>query len=175
MSVQIVFTGSDGQRYTFLAKPKDDLRKVQHEKTQTPSCVQEHSIRSLINRIHQPPWTAAATLIRLPTCRYANNIAVVFLSRFDSRSQRSNAVVWRHGLRQDNRMMEMNGVLNRLLAKSPDSRRRNLHLRRCVEAQPRAVTGFQVRVRVRPSLTLALTPCPPAPVGGVGIKVSSAR
>ena len=29
-SVQIVFTGSDGQRYTFLAKPKDDLRKVRH-------------------------------------------------------------------------------------------------------------------------------------------------
>ncbi len=28
-------------------------------------------------------------------------------------------------------MMEMNAVLNRLLAKSPDSRRRNLHLRRC--------------------------------------------
>ncbi len=26
--VQIVFVGSDGQRYTFLAKPKDDLRKV---------------------------------------------------------------------------------------------------------------------------------------------------
>ena len=34
-------------------------------------------------------------------------------------------------LRKDNRMMEMNGILNRLLAKHPASRRRNLHLRRC--------------------------------------------
>lgn len=55
---QVTLLGSDGKRYIFLAKPKDDLRK-------------------------------------------------------------------------DNRMMEMNGILNRLLAKHPASRRRNLHLRRC--------------------------------------------
>ena len=39
-------------------------------------------------------------------------------------------------------MMEMNGVLNRLLAKSPDSRRRNLHLRRCAGSMPRVREGF---------------------------------
>lgn len=55
---QIQFLGSDGNRYLFLAKPKDDLRK-------------------------------------------------------------------------DARMMEMMGVLNRLLAKHPASRRRNLFVRRC--------------------------------------------
>ncbi len=55
---QIQFLGSDGHRYLFLAKPKDDLRK-------------------------------------------------------------------------DARMMEMMGVLNRLLAKHPASRRRNLFVRRC--------------------------------------------
>ena len=46
--------------------------------------------------------------------------------------------------RQDNRMMEMNAVLNRLLAKSPDSRRRNLHLRRCAACccpEPSAGSG----------------------------------
>ena len=56
--MQIKFLGSDGREYTFLAKPKDDLRK-------------------------------------------------------------------------DARMMEMMGVLNRLLARRPASRRRNLAIRRC--------------------------------------------
>ena len=44
-------------------------------------------------------------------------------------------------LRKDNRMMEMNGILNRLLAKQPASRRRSLHLRRC-EPPPRPPTAF---------------------------------
>lgn len=55
---QITLIGSDGREYTFLAKPKDDLRK-------------------------------------------------------------------------DHRMMETAGVINRLFAREPASRRRNLYLRRC--------------------------------------------
>ena len=55
--VQITLIGSDGKGYTFLAKPKDDLRK-------------------------------------------------------------------------DHRMMEVAGVINRLFAREPVSRRRNLYLRR---------------------------------------------
>ena len=55
--VQITLIGSDGREYTFLAKPKDDLRK-------------------------------------------------------------------------DQRMMEVAGVMNRLFAREPASRRRNLYLRR---------------------------------------------
>ncbi len=57
MPVQITLIGSDGKGYTFLAKPKDDLRK-------------------------------------------------------------------------DHRMMEVAGVINRLFAREPVSRRRNLYLRR---------------------------------------------
>ena len=34
-------------------------------------------------------------------------------------------------LRKDHRMMEVAGVLNRLFAKEPASRRRNLYIRRC--------------------------------------------
>ena len=56
--MQITLIGSDGREYTFLAKPKDDLRK-------------------------------------------------------------------------DQRMMEVAGVMNRLFAREPASRRRNLYLRRC--------------------------------------------
>ncbi len=59
MVVQITLIGSDGKGYTFLAKPKDDLRK-------------------------------------------------------------------------DHRMMEVAGVINRLFAREPVSRRRNLYLRRYV-------------------------------------------
>lgn len=59
VQVQITLLGSDGRGYTFLAKPKDDLRK-------------------------------------------------------------------------DNRMMEVAGVINRLFAREPVSRRRNLYLRRYV-------------------------------------------
>jgi hypothetical protein len=55
---QITLVGSDGQNYTFLAKPKDDLRK-------------------------------------------------------------------------DHRMMEVAGIINRLFAREPSSRRRNLYIRRC--------------------------------------------
>ena len=58
-SLQITLIGSDGREYTFLAKPKDDLRK-------------------------------------------------------------------------DQRMMEVAGVMNRLFAREPASRRRNLYLRRCL-------------------------------------------
>ena len=58
LDLQIVFIGSDGKEYAFLAKPEDDLRK-------------------------------------------------------------------------DSRMMEVAGVLNRLFAKEPASRRRNLYIRRC--------------------------------------------
>ena len=56
--MQITLMGSDGHGHTFLAKPKDDLRK-------------------------------------------------------------------------DHRMMEVVGVINRLCAREPASRRRNLYLRRC--------------------------------------------
>ena len=34
-------------------------------------------------------------------------------------------------LRKDHRMMEVAGVINRLFAREPSSRRRNLYLRRC--------------------------------------------
>ncbi len=34
-------------------------------------------------------------------------------------------------LRKDHRMMEVVGVINRLCAREPASRRRNLYLRRC--------------------------------------------
>lgn len=58
LPMQITLMGSDGRGHTFLAKPKDDLRK-------------------------------------------------------------------------DHRMMEVVGVINRLCAREPASRRRNLYLRRC--------------------------------------------
>lgn len=64
---QITLIGSDGRQYTFLAKPKDDLRK-------------------------------------------------------------------------DHRMMEVAGVINRLFAREPSSRRRNLYLRRCA-AHPSHTTA----------------------------------
>ncbi len=61
--MQITLIGSDGRHYTFLAKPKDDLRK-------------------------------------------------------------------------DHRMMEVAGVINRLFAREPSSRRRNLYLRRRAPVSP---------------------------------------
>jgi serine/threonine-protein kinase ATR len=39
-------------------------------------------------------------------------------------------------LRKDNRMMEVAGVINRLFAREPASRRRNLYLRRRVPFNP---------------------------------------
>lgn len=76
--LQVTLLGSDGKKYIFLAKPKDDLRK-------------------------------------------------------------------------DNRMMEMNGILNCLLAKQPASRRRNLHLRRCA----RSIRGCQLYQRGYPRMLFA--------------------
>lgn len=78
--MQITLVGSDGREYTFLAKPKDDLRK-------------------------------------------------------------------------DHRMMEVAGVINRLFAREPSSRRRNLYLRRCSALPPPALfltCGARVGSKLRP-------------------------
>lgn len=119
---QVTFVGSDGRHYTFLAKPKDDLRKdnrMMEAAGERPhrAALRNAAQRELLSRDSSVPPELRTGVDEALPCLLHTHMQNPICAR-----THAHTLSWRH-------CSLSAGVINRLFAGDPAARRRNLYLR----------------------------------------------